>query len=169
MALYGGVTSDGRLYLPARFSATVTDQGQLGQIPLAVDVRHAKAVSRSRAVSDLADQLPYAKLAKVKVKGASTVACVLETGKRLNDDGRLTLQEAMDAAKGCKQLAQDLRDWWQRSRAADLAARRLPLAGEPGATEDLVHALSRGSGPAEGALDDVARTTGTWVVRVLRK
>ena len=69
MALYGGVTSDGWLYLPrgsAPRSLTRVSSGRSA----GVDVRHAKAVSPSwpfptRPTSS------YAKLAKVKVKGAS--------------------------------------------------------------------------------------------------
>jgi hypothetical protein len=165
---WGGYYKDsGELYLPARFQAVITDNGQLGTITTRADPNHGRLVTQTRAVTDLADQLPYAKLANLKSTSAKVAACVLESAQKLNDD-KLTLKEAIDAAKSCRSMIQELRDWWDNQRAAEVAAGKVPRAGLPQTTDDLLRSMSKGSEPAGGLLEDIARQSGRWVARVHR-
>jgi hypothetical protein len=149
--------STGELVLPARFEAVVVDHWTMASVPVRNDATRGQQVTMTRVVSDLTAQLPYAKLGELPQTPAKVAACALESASKANDD-EITVEEAMDAAETCSDLAKHLRQKWEESRAAEIAAQRAPRAtSRPPAADDLLRSLSHGTQPVESKWGTFAR------------
>lgn len=158
ISLQGAYLPDtGDLHLPARFSAMVVDFGEQATVPIVNFPRHGQAVSNVRAISALAAQMPYSKLASVPLLGAKVAGCALDAAKKVNDDN-VTIQEAMSLVKTCKGMVDDLREKWQEYRAAEVRAGKLPTFGLPQESDDILRGMSRETGPITSVWEDIART-----------
>lgn len=148
--------STGALHLPARFSAIVVDFGEQAKIPLVNFPTHGQAVSNVRAISALAAQMPYSKLASVPLLGAKVAGCALDAATKVNDD-KVTIQEAISLVETCKEMVDDLREKWQENRAAEVRAGKLPTFGLPQESDDILRGMSRETGPVTSVWEDIAR------------
>ena len=150
------LSNTGDLYLPARFSARVVDYGEQTAVAIVNFPEHGEAVSNVRAISALAAQIPYSKLANVPLLGAKVAGCALDVAKKVNDD-KVTIQEAVSVVKTCRQMVEDLRQKWQEARAVEVRAGTRPTIGLPQQTDDILRRMSGETAPVTSVWDDIAR------------
>ena len=166
ISLSGAYLPEGNLHLPARFSAVVVDEGEQATLSIMNFPEHGQAVSNVRAISALAAQMPYSKLANVQVLAAKVAGCAIEAAKKVNDE-EATIQTAMSVVKTCRQMVDDLRAKWQAARAAEARVSTVPTIGAPPATDDLLRRMSAETTPAMSVFDDIKRIVPTAVARAV--
>jgi len=140
------------------------DNGEQTTVPWVNFPEHGEAVSNVRAISALAAQVPYAKLASAAGLPAKVAGCALDAAKKVNDD-KLTFQEAVSLVKTCKQMVDELRAEWEKQRATELSGGKLPTYGLPQESDDILKGLSRETRPVTSVWDEIFRTASKAAAR----